>query len=306
MSDLIGQPVMGSFTAVKLPGHNTREYLVQMWDYIEKEYKLHITVHDHIGCLQLSDGKQLRPGGNLHRSSYCAYCRKKFFKNCLQHCRWEAMQKASEADAPMISQCYARVVEVVVPLFKHGIHAATIFGGSFRSADFAIPEEWDLEQKKLYTDLPLWYRSNYPNIVRALELFGAAALAWAEKERNTPNSENSRRRLVEEFFQKKLTTRDCTLEKLAEKLNLSASRTSHILREEFQKSFSDMLTESRIQRICDLLETTDLPLRDIAQRTGLSNEYYLNRFFKRKKGIPPGQYRISTPKTADTTEDKNL
>ena len=93
---------------------------------------------------------------------------------------------------------------------------------------------------------------------------------------------------------------------LAEKLNLSASRTSHILREEFQKSFSDMLTESRIQRICDLLETTDLPLRDIAQRTGLSNEYYLNRFFKRKKGIPPGQYRISTPKTADTTEDKNL
>ena len=98
----------------------------------------------------------------------------------------------------------------------------------------------------------------------------------------------------------------CFLRFFFEKLNLSASRTSHILREEFQKSFSEILAESRIQRICDLLETTDLPLRAIAQRTGLSNEYYLNRFFKRKKGIPPGQYRISTPKTADTTEDKNL
>ncbi len=297
---------MGNFTVEKIPGYNTRKYMVQMWDHIEKEYKLHITVHDHIGCLQLSDGKPLRPGGNYHRCLYCSSCREKTGKNCLQHCSWEARQKASEANAPMISQCYAGVVEVIVPLFKQGIHAATIFGGSFRSADFTIPSDWDPHRKMLYNQMPLWYRSNYPVIVRALELFGAAAMAWAENERRTPNTEKSRRKLIEDFFQQKLTTPDCTLDKLAGKLNLSTSRTSHVLQEEFQKSFSDMLTESRIQRICDLLETTNLPLSKIAKLTGLSNEYYLNRFFKRKKGIPPGKYRNSTTSIPDLTEGKNV
>ena len=280
-----------TFTPVTLPGYNTREYFVQIWNYLEDLHKIHITIHDHSGSLRLSDGNLLRLHGNIHRSGYCSYCREKFHRHCIQHCAKEAMQKASEAEGPMLYRCYAGVVEVVMPLFWQNVHVATIFGGSFRDADFVVPDSWDNQRKALYNDLPVWYRSKYPVIVQVLELLGAAALVWADKERNTLKDENSRRQIIEDFFRKKLTSQDCTLELLAEKLNLSTSRTSHILQEEFHKSFSKLLMEARVQRICDLLENTDLPLREIARRTGMSNEYYLNRIFRRKMGIPPGKYR---------------
>ena len=70
------------------------------------------------------------------------------------------MQKASEAEGPMLYRCYAGVVEVVMPLFWQNVHVATIFGGSFRDADFVVPDSWDNQRKALYNDLPVWYRSN--------------------------------------------------------------------------------------------------------------------------------------------------
>ncbi|TWU03898.1 AraC family transcriptional regulator [Neorhodopirellula pilleata] len=47
----------------------------------------------------------------------------------------------------------------------------------------------------------------------------------------------------------------------------------------------------RINRICDLLNTTDLSLAQIALRTGFQSEEYMSVAFRRAKGIPPGKYR---------------
>ena len=279
------------FTAVTLPNYNTREYFVQLWDYIEEQYKLHITVHDHIGALQLSDGNMLRIMGNLHRSDYCSYCRKNSSKSCLQHCRWEAMRQAAEAGMPLIGRCYAGVVEVVMPLFRQGVHAATIYGGSFRDANFAIPASWNSVKRNLYNDLPLWHRSYLPTIVRALEMLGSAILSFAENERNTPDAGNSRREIIEDFLRRKLSHRDFSLSDLADKLNLSLSRTSHILQEEFGKSFSELVNELRIDQVCRLLSTTQLKLREIAVLSGFGNQYYLSRVFRRIKNMTPGAYR---------------
>ena len=279
------------FTAVTLPNYNTREYFVQLWDYIEEQYKLHITVHDHIGALQLSDGNKLRIMGNLHRCGYCSYCRKTSGKSCLQHCRWEAMRQAAETGAPLIGRCYAGALEVVMPLFRQGVHAATIYGGTFRDAEFVIPDSWNSTKRNLYNDLPLWRRSYLPTIVRALEMLGSAILSFAENERNTPNSGNSRREIIEDFLRKKLSRHDLSLPDLADKLNLSLSRTSHILQEEFGKSFSELLSEVRIEQVCGLLSTTQLKLREIAVLSGFSNQYYLSRVFRRIKNMTPGAYR---------------
>jgi AraC-like DNA-binding protein len=47
----------------------------------------------------------------------------------------------------------------------------------------------------------------------------------------------------------------------------------------------------RLQRVKDLLASTDLPPRVIAQRTGFSHHEYMFSQFKKMTGVTPTQYR---------------
>jgi transcriptional regulator GlxA family with amidase domain len=51
------------------------------------------------------------------------------------------------------------------------------------------------------------------------------------------------------------------------------------------------LRQLRLEAARDLLLTTDLPLKAIAPRTGLGDEYHLSRLFRRAFGIAPGELR---------------
>jgi transcriptional regulator GlxA family with amidase domain len=51
------------------------------------------------------------------------------------------------------------------------------------------------------------------------------------------------------------------------------------------------LRQLRLEAARDLLLTTDLPLKAIAPRTGLGDEYHLSRLFRRAFGIAPGALR---------------
>ena len=50
----------------------------------------------------------------------------------------------------------------------------------------------------------------------------------------------------------------------------------------------------QLQRAAELLETTDLPLKQIATRCGLTNVQYLNYLFRRRFHTTPGAYRQSS------------
>jgi AraC-like DNA-binding protein len=51
------------------------------------------------------------------------------------------------------------------------------------------------------------------------------------------------------------------------------------------------LTWWRLTTAGRLLRTDDLPLRQVAQRTGYTSEFAFAKAFKREYGVPPGQYR---------------
>jgi AraC family transcriptional regulator, transcriptional activator FtrA len=53
------------------------------------------------------------------------------------------------------------------------------------------------------------------------------------------------------------------------------------------------LLVQRVRRARELLETTDEPLRRVAERSGLGTEANLRHHFTRIAGVPPGQYRRS-------------
>ncbi|GLC88909.1 helix-turn-helix domain-containing protein [Lysinibacillus piscis] len=52
----------------------------------------------------------------------------------------------------------------------------------------------------------------------------------------------------------------------------------------------DYITDLRLQKAKKLLEQTNEPLKNIAQRVGFDDEYYFNRRFRQIVGVPPKQY----------------
>ncbi len=47
----------------------------------------------------------------------------------------------------------------------------------------------------------------------------------------------------------------------------------------------------RLDRVCRLLAESDLPLAEVAQKTGFEHPEYMSRLFKKKMGITPGEFR---------------
>ncbi|MBU6411246.1 MAG: helix-turn-helix domain-containing protein, partial [Verrucomicrobia bacterium] len=58
-----------------------------------------------------------------------------------------------------------------------------------------------------------------------------------------------------------------------------------------RRSVRAEIIRRRMDRICELLLQTDLPLGEIATRAGFANSAHLCRLFRRRLGQTPGQYR---------------
>ena len=76
----------------------------------------------------------------------------------------------------------------------------------------------------------------------------------------------------------------------------SSALSRRLLEGRFKKflgrSPHEEITRVQILRVKDLLAHTDLPLTEVADRTGFRYVEYLSAVFKQKVGVPPGKYRL--------------
>jgi AraC-like DNA-binding protein len=89
-------------------------------------------------------------------------------------------------------------------------------------------------------------------------------------------------------------------EHLSESINNdSISRAAGISRTLFQKRFRETMGTSirehilkrRIERATSLIEETDIPLAEIAYRSGFRHQEYLGQIIKKATGDTPGELR---------------
>ena len=57
------------------------------------------------------------------------------------------------------------------------------------------------------------------------------------------------------------------------------------------KTIREHIEEMRLERVCDLLATTTLPVRSIAEQSGFASRQYLSLIFRRRTGRTPGEWR---------------
>jgi AraC family transcriptional regulator len=86
---------------------------------------------------------------------------------------------------------------------------------------------------------------------------------------------------------------DTTVERLAAMAGLPRRAFTTAFRDATGLPVHQFVLRRRIDRAITLLQTSDLSLADIAQRTGFSHQAHMTRVFTRLKGVTPGQLRAS-------------
>ena len=66
------------------------------------------------------------------------------------------------------------------------------------------------------------------------------------------------------------------------------------------------IIQKRIAHSIDLINTTDLPLEEIAILSGFGSNSYMTRYFKQKLETTPGRYRAEKTQRKETEHELQL
>lgn len=78
---------------------------------------------------------------------------------------------------------------------------------------------------------------------------------------------------------------------VARRSGVSPAHLAELLRERTGHTFSELLRKARVDKACELLRRTDLPLAEIAAECGFCDQSYFTHAFFRVKKTKPKQYR---------------
>ncbi len=262
---------------------NCRRELEYLLESFERLIGVRVTLQDPYGFFCDETGNSyLHPDRIYHRVEFC---QKADRQRCMAHEWKKANETASLKDKPFVWPCWLGPQQILIPLRWQGRHVGSIFLGPFVSSAARNPARETARGGKY---LPVY---DIGSLEKDSPLFEAIAIGIIEKTVSASMHGKGERwekvfRLVINRFTEKIGINDA-----AKELNLSNSRSSHLIKELFGKPFEQVLLEHRLRRAAALLESTEQSLAEIADSTGFCDVYHLSRMFKRRYGLPPGRYR---------------
>lgn len=277
-------------------GFNGDGYIEQALCSFEEKFCVHLTVHDSRGVLRGPEGKPLLPERNLHRNAYCysgRHTRPNWNSFCSRDCHLGCEEIMERDQKAFIKKCWKGVWELVVPIVRDDTLMISLFAGVFRKSGTIDPEaspNLPAKFNKLYQELPELPENDIEDLSNSLHLLGLGILSYINQAGNVSDKLGTRKEIIQAFIYQN-AHRNIKLTDLAKQLFLSPSRTSHVVKQYFNKSFQELLIQERMQRARVLLVSSDNSIEDICGALGISNVFYFNRLFKNFYGLPPGKFR---------------
>ena len=87
--------------------------------------------------------------------------------------------------------------------------------------------------------------------------------------------------------------RRISLADAAAAVDLSRNYLAHLIKKETGKTFTDLITERRMEKAQELLAHTSLRVSEVAATVGFEDEAYFARRFRQCFRLAPSEYRLS-------------
>ena len=127
-------------------------------------------------------------------------------------------------------------------------------------------------------EIPLYFRETLQ-----------AVIGMRDEERNSQSSGALKRAL--EYIDKNYSSDNLSLSSVACAIHVSANYLSSIFSQNVQKTFTEYVTEKRMERAMKLLRSTDKSTAAIAREVGYKDAHYFSFVFKKTQECSPREYR---------------
>jgi len=173
----------------------------------------------------------------------------------------------------------AKHAEAVFDMMKLILHACAE----------SFPEQSWLKMKTLrQKEMRL---QDYPDPIAALaDLSELSGLLFDLRGRRTDRQQQSVVNEINGYIQTHLGE-DLSLTKLADATHFHPVYLSRIYKEKKGLGLSEYIAEQRLDTACQMLRNSRIKIQEIAQINGFSSAGYFARFFRKRKGISPQEYR---------------
>lgn len=121
-----------------------------------------------------------------------------------------------------------------------------------------------------------------------VEIF-QAAISIREEENNNQGSMTLRR--VLDYINEHYTKEDLSLGSVAAAVDVSANYLSSVFSQNMQKTFTEYVTEKRMEKAKKLLRNSEDSTGKIASEVGYKDAHYFSYVFKKTQGLSPREYR---------------
>jgi len=256
-----------------------------------------VCIHDYSGKITGSSDFKHR----YHSFATCAYVKKRgFLQECISFDSELIQTRLFQSSSPFFKICHAGIIECVVPIKKSGIIMGTMFIGQFRwnsklpLSDFIDPLQPRKSYpgtlpRKLYEKLIPLSPENLNDVIEISRTIAFRLESIIQSSEEDYGASDIKWR-IEGFFSENFL-KEPTLNSLARHIWLSESRTSHILKKHFGKTFPELINHYKLGRAKELLEYTNLSIREIACQSGFNDPGYFHRVFKKSENMTASQYR---------------
>ncbi len=245
-------------------------------------------------CLYDADGNELcyYPG---KLSDFCKILRKdeKMDARC-RECDRLAFANCRKNRTQYVYSCHAGLRECISPiLFENRIIGFIMIGqinGSdseaFARVEKELPPELSAELKDAYNRLPLFSSEKLLSAFRVLDACaGYELLKTLMLTKNDPIDSR-----IDEYIHSNLSA-PLSVSHLCSEFHLSRYEIYNICKEYFAFTPAEYIKNCRLAHACNLLATTALPIKDIAERCGIPDYNYFSKIFKSSYKLSPTQYR---------------
>ena len=137
----------------------------------------------------------------------------------------------------------------------------------------------------------------------AMEAYATLALIWLQRqlaEHASDERDTASARLMRSYCQRVAAAHSSgeTMAEYAAALGVTPTHLSRVCRTETGRTAAALLVERNLHAARQLLSTSDIPIREIAQRLGFGSAAYFTKFIQQHTGKPPSALRQASLRPA--------